>query len=34
MGQTGEIGYKPQPVKREEPIGESFTSKTYLDEGI
>ena len=32
--QTGEIGYKPQPVKREEPIGESFTSKTYLDEGI
>ena len=27
--QTGEIGYKPEPVKKEEPIGESFTSKSY-----
>jgi hypothetical protein len=27
--QTGEIGYKPQPVKQQEPIGESFTSKSY-----
>ena len=27
--QSGEIGYKPQPIKNEEPVGESFTSKDY-----
>jgi len=28
-GQQGEIGYKAKPVTKDEPIGESFTSKSY-----
>lgn len=27
--QSGEIGYKPTEVHKEEPVGESFTSKDY-----
>ena len=27
--QSGEIGYKPTPIHKEEPVGESFTSKDY-----
>ena len=28
-GQQGEIGYVATPVTKQEPIGESFTSKSY-----
>ena len=28
-GQHCDVGYKPEPVKKSEPIGESFTSKSY-----
>ena len=28
-GQQGEIGYVATPVTKDEPIGESFTSKSY-----
>jgi hypothetical protein len=28
-GQHGDVGYKPEPVRKSEPIGESFTSKSY-----
>ena len=28
-GQHGDVGYKPQPIRKSEPIGESFTSKSY-----
>ena len=27
--QSGEIGYKPTPIHKEEPVGESFVSKNY-----